>query len=274
MSKLNIDFMLLNTRIFATLLVACTMPFVTASKVLPQTAPSSTRLPSTGLRTTDQVLDQVCNFLKAQKSFTVEMDITYDNVLDSGEKVQYAAYQKVWVSKPNQLRSDYRGDQRNNSFYYDGKFLTWQNTYLDFYATKPAASTIDQVVKNVELKYGLTIPLSNLFVDDPCAKVTSDIQKSVFVGSNLVDRVPAYHILFIGEDRDWQMWVSRARQPLPLKIVITYKNLPSSPQYTAILSKWNFTPEIPAKTFTYEPSEEAIGIEFLPAENISDAVEK
>ncbi len=196
--------MLFSTRIIAPLLMACTMPFITASKVLTQTTPSSTKLPSTGLRTTDQVLNQVCNFLKAQKSFTVEMDITYDNVLDSGEKVQYAAYQKVWVAKPNQLRSDYRGDQRNNSFYYDGKSLTLQNTDLDFYATKPAASTIDQVVNNVELKYGLTIPMSNLFVDDPCGKVTSDIQKSVFVGSNLVDRIPAHHILFIGEDRDWQ----------------------------------------------------------------------
>ena len=266
--------MLSSTRILVPLLMACTMPLITASKVLTQTAPRSNKLPSTGLRTTDQVLNQVCNFLKEQKSFTVEMDITYDNVLDSGEKVQYAAYQKVWVAKPNQLRSDYRGDQRNTSFYYDGKSLTLQDTDLDFYATKPATSTIDQVVENVELQYGLTIPMSNLFVDDPCAKVTSNIQKSVFVGSNLVDRVPAYHILFTGEDRDWQMWVSRSRQPLPLKIVITYKNLPSSPQYTAILSKWNFSPEIPAETFIYEPSEEAIGIEFLPAESTSDTVEE
>ncbi len=266
--------MLFSTRILAPLLMACTMPFITTSKVLTQTPSRSTQFPSTGLRTTDQVLNQVCNFLKEQKSFTVEMDITYDNVLDSREKVQYAAYQKVWVAKPNQLRSDYRGDQRNNRFYYDGKSLTWQDIDLDFYATEPAVSTIDQIVENLELKYGLTIPMSNLFVDDPCAKVTSDIQKSVFVGSNLVDRVPAYHILFTGEERDWQMWVSRGRQPLPLKIVITYKNLPSSPQYTAILSKWNFNPEIPAETFTYEPSEKAIGIEFLPAESTTDALKK
>ncbi len=266
--------MFLSTRILAPLLVACTIPFVTRSQVLAQTPESSPKLPSTGLKTTDQVLNQVCNFLKAQKSFTVEMDITYDNVLDSGAKVQYSAYQKIWVNKPNQLRSDYMGDERNTRFYYDGKYLTLQNTDLDFYATKPASSSIDEVVENVETQYGFTIPMSNLFVSDPCAKVTSDIQESVFVGSNLVNRVPGYHILFIGEDRDWQIWVSRARQPLPLKVVITYKNLPGSPQYTAVLSKWNFTPKIPADTFTYEPSKGSIGIEFLPAENNSDAVEK
>ena len=95
--------MLLSTRILVPLLVSCTIPFVSASQVLPQTPASSPKLPSTGLKTTDELLNQVCDFLKAQKSFTVEMDITYDNVLDSGEKVQYAAYQRIWVL--NNIRS-------------------------------------------------------------------------------------------------------------------------------------------------------------------------
>ena len=263
--------MLLSTRILTSLFVTCTIPFISASKILAQTPASSSKLPSTGLKTTDQILNQVCNFLEDQKSFTVEMDLVYDNVLDSEAKVQYAAYQKIWVSKPNQLRSDYIGDERNTSFYYDGDHLTLQNTDLDLYATKPAASSIDEVVKNVETKYGFTIPMSNLFVNDPCAKVTSDIQKSVFIGSNIVNREPAYHILFIGKDRDWQIWVSRDQQPLPMKVVITYKKLPGTPQYTAVLSKWDFDPQIPADTFTFEPSEDDIGIEFLPKDNISNA---
>ncbi len=265
--------MLLSTRILVPLLVSFTIPFVSASQVLPQTPASSPKLPSTGLKTTDELLNQVCDFLKAQKSFTVEMDITYDNVLDSGEKVQYAAYQRIWVRKPNQLRSDYTGDERNTSFYYDGNYLTLQDTDLDLYATKPAAPSIDELVKNVETKYGFTIPMSNLLVSDPCAAVTSDIQKSVFVGSNMVNRVPAYHLLFTGEDVDWQIWVSKAQQPLPMKVAITYKNLPNAPQYTAVLSKWNFVPKISADIFTFEPPEGAIGIEFLPAENVSDAAE-
>ena len=266
--------MLLITRILASLLVTCTIPFISASKISAQTPASSPKLPSTGLKTTDQILNQVCNFLQAQKSFTVEMDLTYDNVLDSEAKVQYGAYQKIWVRKPNQLRSDYIGDERNTSFYYDGDYLTLQNTDLDLYATKPAASTIDEVFKNVEANYGFTIPMSNLFVNDPCAAVTSDIQKSMFIGSNMVNRVPGYQILFIGEDRDWQIWVSQDQQPLPMKVVITYKNLAGAPQYTAVLSKWNFDPKIPADTFTFDPSEKDIEIEFLPVENFSDAAKK
>ena len=266
--------MSLNNRLLVSLIVACTIPLATTSKVLSQTPASSTQLPSVGLKTIDQVLNQVCDFLQSQKSFTVEMDISYDNVLDSGEKVQYSAYQKIWARKPNQLRSDYIGDERNTRFYYDGKSLTWQSIDLDFYATQPAAPSIDEVVQNVETNYGFTIPMSNLFVSDPCEEVTSDLKKSVFVGSNMVNRVPAYHILFTGEERDWQLWVSQARRPLPMKVVITYKNLPGAPQYTAVLSKWNFFPQIPTDTFTFEPPEGAMRIEFLPAENLSDTAEQ
>jgi hypothetical protein len=48
-------------------------------------------------------------------------------------------------------------------------------------------------------------------------------------------------------------------------VIITYKNLPGSPQYTAILDDWKFDPSIPADTFTFKPTEESIGVEILPA---------
>ncbi len=121
--------MLLSTRILTSLFVTCTIPFISASKILAQTAASSTKLPSTGLKTTDQILNQVCNFLQAQKSFTVEMDLTYDKVLDAEKIVQYGAYQKIWVRKPNQLRSDYIGDERNTRFYYDCSDIYYQPFY-------------------------------------------------------------------------------------------------------------------------------------------------
>jgi hypothetical protein len=75
-----------------------------------------------------------------------------------------------------------------------------------------------------------------------------------------------YHILLLGEDRDYQMWVTQDQQPLLTKAIITYKTLPGAPQYTVFFSNWNFNPQIPADTFTFKPPEGAIEIEFLPAE--------
>jgi hypothetical protein len=248
------------------LLLTFAAPMVFGTGVGAQTSASPDRQADPELRTTDQVLEQVCDFLKAQESFTFDVDVSYDDVLDSGAKVQYSAYQKVWVHKPNRYRSDYVGDERTTSFYYDGKSFALYAPNLDYYATKAAPETLDAVLDQIESKYGVTIPMSNLVVSDPCANMKSNVQRTMFIGVNMVNRIQMYHILLLGEDRDYQMWVTQDQQPLLTKAIITYKTLPGAPQYTVFFSNWNFNPQIPADTFTFKPPEGAIEIEFLPAE--------
>ncbi len=262
--------MLLSSRFFVALLMACSIPLAAISQAWSQTAESPPQSPEEQPETIDELVNRTCSFLSDQKSFTVEMDVTYDDVLDSGAKVQYSAYQKVWVTKPNQLRSDYTGDERNTRFYYDGKSFTLLTTDLGLYATKAtAASNIDQLIDNIEEKFGFSLPLANLFVRDPCPVFTTNVQSTVFVGNNMVNRTPAYQVLFTGENRDYQVWFSQDETPLVMKVVITYKTLPGAPQYKAVLSKWNFNPQITADEFTFVPPEGASKIEFLTQEDVA-----
>ncbi|MEG3436331.1 DUF2092 domain-containing protein [Pannus brasiliensis CCIBt3594] len=239
-------------------------PVVSATGLPAQTPPASAEKTAPRPRTAEQLLDEVCAVLKNARSFTVDMDITYDAVLDSGSKVQYSAYQQVWVQKPDRLRSDYIGDERATRFYYDGKTATLQDTNRNLYATKTAPNTLDGALNQVEEKYGITIPMSNLAAGDPCADIKANVSRMIFVGVDMVNRVPMYHLLLIGSDRDFQLWITREPRPLLKKAIITYKNLPGAPQYTAVLSNWNFNPKIPANTFTFTPPKGSIGIEFLP----------
>ena len=248
------------------LLLTFVAPVVSGTGVLAQTPTPPSSQAGTWLRTTDQVVDQVCDFLKAQQSFTFDMDVSYDDVLDSGAKVQYSAYQRVWVQKPNRLRSDYVGDERTTSFYYDGKSFTLYAPNLNYYSTKAAPNTLDAVLDQVEEKHGITIPMSNLVASNTCADMKSNVQRTMFIGVDMVNRIPMYHILLLGSDRDYQIWVTQDKQPLLRKAIITYKTLPGSPQYTVFLSNWNFNPKIPADTFTFTPPQGASEIEFLPAE--------
>ena len=41
-------------------------------------------------------------------------------------------------------------------------------------------------------------------------------------------------------------------QPTPCKLVITYKNQPGQPQFTAVFSNWDFAPRIDTAVFTPE----------------------
>jgi len=59
-------------------------------KAIAQTETVSPFIPS---ETPVAILNRTCNFLKAKQAFTVDVYIVYDNVLDSGAKIQFSAYQ-------------------------------------------------------------------------------------------------------------------------------------------------------------------------------------
>jgi len=229
------------------------LPWVTAAGVLAEIPTLSQEIRP---KTAEQVIEQLCANLTKQRSFTVNMDVTYDDILDSGAKVQYSADQNIWVEKPDRLRSDYTGDERVTRFFYDGKTFTLADLEQDLYVTKPAPNTLDEALDQVEQRYGITIPMSNLAANDPCADLMADVRQIIFIGNNMVNGEQMYHLL--------QIWVTQDATPLLRKAIITYKTLPGSPQYTAILSDWNFKPSTPADTFTFQPGSESIPIELLP----------
>jgi hypothetical protein len=252
-----------NVRFAISLIAAWAATLGIPIKTFAQVSPESTITPSEDVQT---ILKKACSVLASKPAFTVDVDINYDNVLDSGSKVQYSAFQKLIVNRPNQLKAEYTGDQRNTTFYYDGKTFTILDKKLNLYATSPAPATIDGAIAKIEEKYDITIPLSDLLVSDPCQKIIPNIKDSLYVGFDLVNRVPSYHFLFAGKENDFQLWISNTPEPVLQKVVITYRDLPSAPQYTAILSNWNFKPQIADNTFKFIPTVGAGKIEFLPSE--------
>lgn len=123
------------------------------------------------------------------------------------------------------------------------------------------------MVEQVEANYGITLPMSNLLLSDPCAAIATERQQPIFVGNNLVNRQETYHILLTGEERDLQLWISKAEPPLILKGVINYKTLPNSPQYTILFSNWDFNPTLTEDIFIFTPPQDAVGIEILPSQS-------
>jgi hypothetical protein len=48
---------------------------------------------------------------------------------------------------------------------------------------------------------------------------------------------------------DFQVWVADGEQPLPQRVVITYRKSPGQPQFRAQFSDWNLAPAIGESTF-------------------------
>ena len=51
----------------------------------------------------------------------------------------------------------------------------------DLYVTKPAPNTLDEALDQVEQRHGITIPMSNLAANDPCADLKADVRQIIFI---------------------------------------------------------------------------------------------
>jgi hypothetical protein len=96
------------------------------------------------------------------------------------------------------------------------------------------------------------------------------------LGSVAVLGVSCEHLVFTQDRIDWQIWIENGARPVPRKFVITYKDEPDSPQYTAIFSNWDFATKLPDFVFKFEPPAGAtkIKVKEIKAENQSHETEE
>ena len=59
-----------------------------------------------------------------------------------------------------------------------------------------------------------------------------------------------------------QLWIAQGDQPLPRRLVLTYKKAEGQPQFWAQFSDWNLSPEVPDSLFVFTPPEGAAKIAF------------
>ncbi|MFY9942197.1 MAG: DUF2092 domain-containing protein, partial [Desulfobacterales bacterium] len=64
---------------------------------------------------------------------------------------------------------------------------------------------------------------------------------------------PTDHLAVRSAEVDLQVWITQGDQPLPRRVVLTYKNAPGRPQFRADLSDWDLSPKLAADSFAFTP---------------------
>ena len=208
-------------------------------------------------------LEDVGSFLRAQKHFAVKADAVTDEVLLSGQKLQFASTVEYQVSSPDKLRATVRSDRKQRDYYFDGKTLTQAAPRNGYYASVPLPGTIGEAMTAVAERYELEIPLADLFLWGTPKGGLDDVSSALLVGPARIGGVEADHFALRQPGVDWQVWVERGARALPLKVVITTTDDPAQPQYAATL-KWDLKASPPASAFTYVPAKGVHRIELKP----------
>jgi len=191
----------------------------------------------------------VCNELSSAKTITYHAEINFDSVLPSYVKLQYAAAMDTAIQRPDHLAISYKSDLGAKEIWYDGKTLTIFDPVHRAYASVPAPDSIDAMLTQVTEEKNLSVPLEGFDFSHPCERVYPQIQRGKYVGINDVSGIDCDHVAFIQQELDWQLWIDHGSNPVPRKIVITYKKLPAQPQWEAVLSNWRFNQTLPASLF-------------------------
>jgi hypothetical protein len=196
----------------------------------------------------EQVLQRMSDLLGSAVNFTFHAEVAFDEV-HGGQKLQFAAAMDAEVHHPDGLEVHYGSDFGAKQLWYDGKTVTVLDLAHGTWAREDAPNTIGAALDQLARDRHFSVPLGDLAYASPYAALTADVRNGFYVGLHDVDGVDCHHLAFQQDDLDWQIWIDAGKQPLPRKIVITYKKLPGAPQYAAVLSKWSFPAALPAGTF-------------------------
>jgi hypothetical protein len=210
----------------------------------------------------DAILKKMGQTLSAAKAFSFEAHAMNDQVMPDGQRVQFGRNSKVLVRRPDRVSADLIGDVEDLSFRYDGKHVVLFNRKANAWGQTDTPGTIDQTLDMLADKFGMTIPLADLLLADPYASLIERVRSGHNLGIGYVFDVKCHHLAFRQEGIDWQIWVEDGPQPVPRKVVITYKDSPGYPSYTAFLSKWNLKADAPDSSFTFTPPAGAKQIQF------------
>jgi hypothetical protein len=198
-----------------------------------------------------QLMDMATKIAEA-KQFSVSMLMGYDAVQESGQKIEFSEMRKVLVSRPNHIRVDTQLSNGNiGGMLFDGKTITLFDKDENVYSQTKLPGDLDAALRYAVGYLGVRFPLVRMLVTTFPAELQRMTRSVDYVEQNTLGAMPTAHIAGTKDDVDFQVWI--AKDSLPRRIILTYKNDPGQPQFWTEFTDWNLTPEVSDASFTFTP---------------------
>jgi len=210
-----------------------------------------------------QALRDMGAFLQTLQRFRVSTELTGERVLADGQKLQHAATADMDVLRPNKVRVWMRSARSVRELVYDGKTVTLYTPAQKYYSSVELVDTIGGLSRRLEERYGVELPLSDLFLWGTPAAPLDRIESAMNAGQDFVGDDLCDHYAFRQAKADWQIWITAGSKPLPRKVVITNRTDEARPQSVSLIA-WNLKPKFADSVFTFTPPKGASKIEIVP----------
>lgn len=210
------------------------------------------------------IVINMATFLAAQQSFRVDIASAHDTVQPTGQKIEFLDKRELVVRRPRELRMDtVRSDGERSRVVMNASTITAQHLTDNLYAQIPARASLDDSLKFFISELHMRLPLAMLLLSDAPRELEKRIVQAELVETTTIFDKPAHHISGSTDTVDFQLWISTGKQPLPQRIVLTYRYEEGEPQFRATFSDWKLSPWISSSTFQPRLEKDAQRIAFL-----------
>jgi hypothetical protein len=197
-----------------------------------------------------EILMQMARYLSTLPAFSVTAESSYDVVQASGQKIEFGEWRKVVVQRPDRLRADTeRSDGARTMAVFTGSEMALLDVTNKVYASTPQPGGLDESILHFVSDLKMRFPMAVLLMSRLPVEFERRVRSIDYVETGYLYGVPAHHLAARGDTVDFQVWVRAGAQPLPVRVVITYRDEPGEPEYRAQFSNWNTRPSITAATF-------------------------
>ena len=216
----------------------------------------------------DAALRRMSAYLAGLQSFHVDVRTIDELVTKEGQKIQFVRDTKVAVRRPDRLVAERLGPAGQVTLHYDGKQISVHSPELGVYAVAPAPADLKSTIDFARDRLGIDAPAGDLLLPDSYQELIDGVLVGRYIGREPIGDGHAHHLAMTEKDVDWQIWIKDGPNPEPIRYVITTKDLPVRPEFTAELQNWRSAPALSDELFAFKPPAGARRVEFEELQKI------
>ena len=198
-------------------------------------------------------LKQMSEKLASAKAFTYRSNNFMEVQAEAtGQFLTFFVETEVALQRPNKLRVNVFGDVPSFQFYFDGFKVTAFDPQKNVHSVSEPIVTIDEMLEFVTSKAHINFPSADFMYSNPYAVMTKNLTHAIVVGPSMVNGVPCEHFAYMEPGLNWEIWIENGKRALPLRLAMTYKQVPNFPRFMIEYKDWNLDPKLKADIFVFK----------------------
>jgi hypothetical protein len=232
----------------------------------PQPAPPTARLVPPPPVIEQYALDrlkQMSDNIAAAKAFTYHATHFTEMPAPTGQFLTLTIMSEVALQRPDKLRVNVWGDVPAFDLYFDGdKLSTFDPEKKLHSVSSKRVATLDEMLDVVTSNPEVNFPSADFMYSNPYAAMTKNLTHAIVVGDSMVNGIHCEHFAYMEPAANWEIWIEKGKNALPLRLAMTYKQAQNFPRFMVEYKDWNLNPKLKANTFVFKAPADSKQIEF------------